>query len=151
MHKFLAFLAVAVILWGCQRRPGAEEEARAWLAKGVSQFQNQEYARAIDSLSRAAAFPPQAASACTLLGLAYRFRYYEVRDPELRAREVEAYRRALAVDPDYWLAHYHLGTTLYYDGDYGAAVSHLRRVVELQPQHPDRAQLEEIITAGKSP
>lgn len=151
MQRFLAVLVVAAIVGACGRGPAVEEEARAWLEKGVSQFQNQQYSQAIDSLSRATAFPPQAAPAYTLLGLAYRFHYYEVRDPELRAKEVAAYRQALAADPHYWLAHYHLGTTLYYDGEQAAAKEHFRRVLELQPQHPDRAQLEEMMAAGESP
>lgn len=151
MRKLWAVLGVVVLLWGCQRGPAAEEEARAWLEKGLQQFQHQQYSQAIDSLSRATASPPQAAAAYTLLGLAYRFHYYEVRDQELRAKEVEAYRRALAADPQYWLAHYHLGTTLYYDGEQAAAREHFRRVVALQPQHPDRAQMEEMIAAGESP
>ncbi|MEJ5329791.1 MAG: tetratricopeptide repeat protein [Desulfobaccales bacterium] len=151
MRKLLAVLGVAVLLWGCQRGPTAEEEARAWLEKGLQQFQNRQYSQAIDSLSRATASPPQAAAAYTLLGLAYRFHYYELRDQDLRAKEVEAYRRALAADPEYWLAHYHLGTTLYYDGEQAAAREHFRRVVALQPQHPDRAQLEEMIAAGETP
>lgn len=151
MHKYLAVLSVVMILGGCGQGPRAEEEARTWLEKGLTQFQRQQYSQAIDSLSRAVAFPPQAAAAYTLLGLAYRFHYYELREPEWRRQEVEAYRRALAADPAYWLAHYHLGTTLYYDGDRKAAGQHFRRVLELQPQHPDRAQLERMIAAGEEP
>lgn len=151
MRKLLAVLGVVLLLWGCGRGPQAEAEARAWLEKGVAQFQQRQYSQAIDSLSRAAVFPPQAAAAFTLMGLAYRLQYYEVREPELRAKEVEAYRRALAAEPQYWLAHYHLGTTLYYDGKQAAAKEHFRRVLELKPQHPDRAQLEEMMAAGESP
>lgn len=151
MQQLLALLAVVMMVWGCGRGPQGEGEARAWLAQGLAQFQKQQYSQAIDSLTRATAFPPQAAAAYTLLGLAYRFQYYEVREPELRAREVEAYRRALAADPDYWLAHYHLGSTLYYDGEQAAAKEHFRRVVELKPDHPDRAQLEEMMAGGEEP
>ncbi len=58
---------------------------------------------------------------------------------------ISAFERVLSAAPDDPRAHFMLGKVLISHGDYEGAVEHLRRFVELAPEHPDLAEAEELI------
>jgi tetratricopeptide (TPR) repeat protein len=56
-------------------------------------------------------------------------------DPASRKEAVEAYRRALELDPEHADAHCNLGTVYYGQGKRGAALACFRRALEIEPLH----------------
>ena len=58
---------------------------------------------------------------------------------------IEALNKALQADPDFPLAHRDLGICYYQIEDYAQTVSHLERYLELQPDDPERADIEKVI------
>jgi tetratricopeptide (TPR) repeat protein len=57
-------------------------------------------------------------------------------DPSTRAQAIDAYRRALAKDPDRVEALINLGALLYEQADSPAAVDCFRKAVQLEPENP---------------
>jgi len=151
MLTWITALGLLLALTGCSGAPDPQQEAREWLDRGLTQFQSQQYDQAIVSLSRAVALAPHHAGAHNLLGVVYRFKYYQVRDPDLKKKEMAAYQKALEADPKYWPAHLNLGAAYYYEGDKATAARFFRQALELQPEHPDKDQLLEMIAEGEVP
>jgi serine/threonine-protein kinase len=100
--------------------------------------------RAHDAASRALALDSTSAEALTGLGLA------EVHDWNYPAAEV-AYRRALAVNPDYPTAHQWYGELLFHTGRLDSGIVEIRKAVALDPLAPINASaLGYVLTlAGK--
>ena len=83
-----------------------------------------------------------------LLGMAYRMKYNTLRAAEWKEKEIGAFRKAVAADSTYEPAHINLGATLYYLGNKTEAAPHFRRALELNPDNPEREQLEQFILEG---
>ena len=58
---------------------------------------------------------------------------------------ISAFERVLSAAPDDPQAHFMLGKVLVSHGDYDGAVEHLRRFIELAPEHPNVGEAEELI------
>jgi len=50
-----------------------------------------------------------------------------------------AYERAVALDPDYWVAHQNLGALYKQTGRVGEAVEHFKKATRLSMRRPERA------------
>lgn len=140
-----------IICWGCgaagEKPANPGKQAQEWLDKGAAQFQQQEYDAAIASFGKAAELEPQSAVAFNMLGMAYRFKYNQVRSQELKNQEIAAFQKAVAADPNYWVALINLGATYYYTGDKAKAVPLFKKALALNPQHPEKEQIEKLIAA----
>lgn len=58
---------------------------------------------------------------------------------------VESYEKSLAVDPEFAACHYNLASVFKIFEDVENAIYHYRRYIELEPDSPKRAQIEETI------
>ena len=81
--------------------------------------------------------------------MAYRFKYNQVRNQELKQQEIAAFKKAVDIDPNYWVALINLGTTYYYQGDKAKAAPLFKKALSINPNHPEKAQLEKMIQEGE--
>ena len=144
---WLALLAVSLLACGVSADKG--KEAQAWMDKGVAQFQKQAYDQAIESFRKAVELEPKSGVAYNFLGMAYRFKYNQVRSQELKDQEIATFEKAIQADPSYWVALVNLGATYYYLGDKAKAAPLFRKALTLNPQHPEKAELEKMIAEGE--
>ena len=61
------------------------------------------------------------------------------------ASAIDVLNKALQADPDFPLAHRDLGICYYRIEDYAQTVAHLERYLELQPDDPERADIEKVV------
>jgi len=143
MCKFLLAVFVLMTFVGC-----GGDNAEKFLQQGTAHFQKREYDLAIQSYQKALQLEPKSAAAYNLLGMAYRFKYNELADPDLKKKEIEAFQKAIEVNPDYWVAMVNLGATYYYQGDKAKAATLFKKALTLNPQNPEKPQLEKMIAEG---
>jgi len=143
----LVLLILGAMLLGCGKGGGGAESL---FSRGAAQFQDGHYDRAIELYRAGLEKEPESARGQNLLGMAYRMQYNTVRDPVYRTREIEAFRRAVAADSTFWPALINLGATLYYQGEKKEAARHFRRALELNPENPEREELERMIAEGEA-
>lgn len=155
MKRFLLFLAVmgflGLIACGAAEEKPREQgkQAQEWLEKGMAQFQKQEYDAAIASFSQSAELEPKRALTFNMLGMAYRFKYNRMRNQELKEREIAAFQKAIDVDPNYWVALVNLGATYYFIGEKAKAAPLFKKALEVNPQHPEKEEIQKLIAEGE--
>jgi tetratricopeptide (TPR) repeat protein len=130
---------------------GCGDPAEKALHDGYVYFQQQDNDRAIECYEQAIKHGARVPEVYNMLGLAYRFKNQRLGDPGLQGREIEAFQTAVKMDPKYWVAMVNLGTTLYSRGDKDQAAYWFRKALVLKPDHPEKARLEKMIAAAKSP
>lgn len=140
---FLVFLMLAA-LTGC-----GGDSPEKYLQEGFVHFQKQEYDQAIASYQKAVKLDPKAAAAYNMLGMAYRFKFQQLRNPELQAQEIAAFEKSVELDPKYWVAMINLGATYYYRGEKAKAAPWFKKALALNPDHPEKAQVEAMIAEGE--
>ncbi|MBW1991677.1 MAG: tetratricopeptide repeat protein [Deltaproteobacteria bacterium] len=151
MKKFLCLLLVLGLL-GCangNQTAGKGRQAQTFMEQGLTQMQQRHYDAAIASFGQAAALQPQSAVAHNLLGMAYRFKYNQVRSQELKDKEIAAFQKAVEADPNYWVALINLGVSYYFIGEKAKAAPLFRRALELNPNHPEKEQILTLIAEGE--
>lgn len=144
MFRFFLALFTLAALWGC----GGDSPGK-YLQEGFVHFQKQEYDQAIASYQKAIKLEPKAAAAYNMLGMAYRFKFQQLRNPELQAQELAAFSKAVELDPKYWVAMINLGTTYYYRGEKVKAAPWFKKALALNPDHPEKTQIEKMIAEGE--
>jgi len=127
---------------------GCGNQGEKYLQAGFAYFQQQDYDRAIENYERAIAVGAKSAGAYNMLGLAYRFKYQQTGKPELQQNEIDAFEKALSLDPKYWVVMINLGTTYYSRGDKAKAIPWFKKALALNPNHPEKAQIEKMIAEG---
>jgi len=142
MYKFILGFVVLVVLTSCG---GSGETAEKYMQTGFIHFQKQEYDQAIANFQKAVELEPKAAAGYNMLGMAYRLKGARLGIPELRAKEIAAFQKALEADPKYWVAMVNLGSTYYHQGEKAKAAPLLIKALALNPQHPEKVQIEKII------
>ncbi|MDD3580334.1 MAG: tetratricopeptide repeat protein [Desulfobacca sp.] len=148
MKKYFLVLGLALFVLACG--PGSKEPSASQLFKaGESHFKNQEYDQAIDCFQKVTQLEPKSAAAYNMLGMAYRFKANQLGQPELRIKEMAAFQKAIDIDPKYWVAMINLGASYYNAGDHAKAVPLFEKALEINPQHPEKAQLEKMIAEGR--
>jgi superkiller protein 3 len=138
-------LALALIVCGC-----GGDNAEKYLQQGFGHFQQQQYDQAIQSYKKALELEPKNAAAYNMIGMAYRFKYNQSANPEWRAKEIEAFQKSIEINPNYWVALVNLGATYYHQGDQAKAAPLFKKALEINPGHPEKAQLEQMVAAGEA-
>lgn len=128
----------------------AQAQAETLIKQGMGQMEKQQYDQAIATFNKALQEEPKSAVIYNLLGMAYRFKYNQVRNQDLRKQEIAAFQKAIEIDPNYWVALVNLGATYYYLGEKGKAAPLFKKALTLNPNHPEKAQLEKMIQEGNS-
>ena len=147
MYKFILGFVVLLVLTSCG---GSGETPEKYMRAGFINFQNQEYDQAIANFKKATELEPKAAAAYNMMGMAYRFKAKLLGMPELRAKEIEAFQKALEANPKNWVAMINLGTTYYHQGEKVKAAALFKKALTLYPEHPEKAEIEKMIAAGEA-
>ncbi|HZN92977.1 MAG TPA: tetratricopeptide repeat protein [Myxococcales bacterium] len=79
------------------------------------------------------------------LGRAHAARYAQTRDEAEAKKAREAFSRAIAASPDFWPAQQNLGELEEKLGRLQEAAAAYRKVLQAQPNHPDKARFEAVI------
>lgn len=132
--------------------PPAADETQA----GVQAFQAGRYDEAIEHYQKALGQPAntgkmEQANLWNLVGMAWRFKYNAAPSPELKEKEISAFRKALELEPNHLVALVNLGATYYYAGRKPEAAVLFKKVLQLAPQHPEAAELQKMIAEGEKP
>lgn len=88
---------------------------------------------------------PCSAEGLTLLGMAYREKFHITRKLDWQQEELLAFQKAIQCDPGYVPAILALGQTYYAQRDYANAARYFRYVLQFEPDHPAREQIEEFL------
>jgi Tfp pilus assembly protein PilF len=64
-------------------------------------------------------------------------------------KAAEAFRKAAKLEPRNYVALVDLGVTLYSQGDKKQAAVYLQRALDINPNLPEKAQIEQMISEGK--
>ena len=138
------------LLWLAATAAWAQNpEAQKLLAQGGAYLEKGQFDQAIAAYQKAIAKEPRSAMAYNMLGMAYRFKYNQVRSQELKNQEIAAFQKAIEIDPNFWVALINLGATYNALGDKAKAAPLFKKALTLKPDHPERAELEKIIKEGE--
>lgn len=124
---------------------GGAQTADELIRMGRFSFKEGNYDRAIDLYTKAIKKDPAHAEAYNLLGMAYRMKYRSTNELEYREKEIRSFRKAINIEPENVNALVNLGSTLYDMNRKQEALPYLKKAIEIRPNHPDRAQIEELI------
>ncbi|MDQ3265961.1 MAG: tetratricopeptide repeat protein [Myxococcota bacterium] len=92
---------------------------------------------------------PQNALAHNLIGRSFVAKYQQSQDPAHAQGARDAFQAALTADPAFWPALLNLAELEQQSGHPKEAAKLYARVLELQPDHPSRAQFEALIEAAR--
>jgi len=150
LRKILAcFIVLALALAACEgddeSSDSSGKETANSVEEGMQAFKAGRYDEAISSYNGALEKQPKAAHIHNLLGMAYRFKYNKNKDQELKEKEIEAFKKAVELEPSFVVAIVNLGSTYYYMGKKKEAAKQFERVLELTPNHPDAERLKKMI------
>jgi tetratricopeptide (TPR) repeat protein len=142
MFRLILITMLLATLLGC-----GGDSAEKYMQEGLANFQQQKYDQAIASYEKAIKLQPRASAAYNMIGMAYRFKYNQLRVPEFRQKEIAAFQKAVEIDPKNWVAMINLATDYYADGQKDKAVPLFKKALELNPNHPEKAQIQKLIAA----
>ena len=144
MCRFILTTMLLAATLGC-----GGDSADKYIQEGFINFQHQKYDEAVVSYERAIKAEPRAATAYNMMGMAYRFKYNQLGVPEFRQKEMAAFQKAVEIDLKNWVAMINLATDYYADGQKGKAAALFKKALELNPNHPEKAEIEKMIAAGE--
>ena len=145
MCRFILTTMLLAAILGC-----GGDNADKYIQEGFVYFQQQKYDEAIASYEKAIKAEPRAAAAYNMMGMAYRFKYNQLRVPELRQKEIAAFQKAVEIDPKNWVAMINLATDYYAEGQKAKAAPLFKKALELNPNHPEKASIQKMIAAEEA-
>lgn len=151
MRNILVWSLAVLMLLAFSLAPeqtAAQTQVKKLMDQGTAQMKKQQYDQAIATFKKALKEEPKSAALYNLLGMAYRFKYLQVRNQKLREQEIAAFKKAIEIDPNYWVALINLGVTYYQQGEKAKAAPLFKKALALNPDHPEKAQLEKMIQEG---
>lgn len=143
-----AVILLYMIMNGCS--DGKSTGSATLLDEGIMLFQQGKYGKAADKYREAIQKDPGDHVAYNLLGMAYRFQFNRLGAQKYKDKEIEAFRKSIELEPDYWAAYKNLAASLYYQGRKKEAVPYLEKALQLQPDDPEKELLLQWIEEGKS-
>jgi len=146
MKKYLLIILVLIIC-GCTSQNNNVQEL---LNEGASLFQKGNYDAAIQKYNEALQIDSNNSVGYNLLGMAYRFKFNQTGTQEYKDKEIEFFKKAVTLDPKFWVAHKNLAASLYYQNRKKEAVPYLEKAIELQPNDPEKSLLLQWIHEGKN-
>lgn len=127
---------------------GCGESAADLFTKGGEAFEQGNYDEAIRLYEAGIEKQSDSSAGYNLLGMAYRFKFNQTGSHSMKAEEIDAFKKAVELDPRNHVALVNLGVTLYYAGQKKDAAAYLQKALDVYPQHPDRTRLEQMIEEG---
>lgn len=147
MKKLLLLLLVVFLLGGCAQQKGG---AQKLFDEGSLLFQKGDFTAALQKYQEGLKLEPANPVGYNLLGMAYRFIFNQTGTQEYKEKEIESFKKALELDPKYWVACKNLAASLYYQGNKKEAVPYLEKALELQPNDSEKTLILQWIEEGKS-
>ena len=144
MFRFILTTMLLAASLGC-----GGDRADKYTQEGFVYFQQQKYDEAIASYEKAIKTEPRPGAAYNMIGMAYRFKYNQGGAPEFRQKEMAAFQKAVEIDPKNWVAMINLAIDYYADGEKGKAAPLFKKALELNPDHPEKADILKMIAAGE--
>lgn len=144
---FITVIPVLFVVTGCS--PQETGESDTLFNEGVELFQQGNYDDAIQKYQEGLKKDPDNHAGYNLLGMAYRFKFNQLGAQKFKDKEIEAFKKAVEIEPDFWVAHKNLAAALYYQGRKKEAVPYLEKALELQPNDPEKKLLLQWIDEGK--
>jgi tetratricopeptide (TPR) repeat protein len=142
--KGIALVAACmVILAACATLD--QKSATTYFEEGSSLFRKGKYDEAITKYQKGLRREPRSAVGYNYLGIAYRGKYEQLRSLDWREKEIEAFKKSIEMDPNFYLPYVNLGTTYYDMGRFKEAASYLHKALEIYPKHPSRELIEQMI------
>lgn len=125
------------------------KSAQDYFEEGASLVKKGKYDEAIKRYKQGLRREPRSAVGYNYLGMAYGFKYEQLRSLDWREKEIEAFKKAIDLDPNYFLPYWNLGQTYYAMGNFREAARLLKKFLEIYPEHPERERIEQMIKAGE--
>ena len=144
--KKLLIISLALMVISC----GKEENADQLFTEGAKCIEQGQYDRAIELYQRGIKVEPKSAMGYNLLGMAYRFKFNQTGEQQWRDKEIESFKKAIEIAPDFAVALVNLGATHYYSGAKDKAVPYFKHALEVYPEHPEAEQIKQMITEGEN-
>ena len=140
-------LACGIMLPACA---GLEtKSATDYFEEGASLVQKGKYDEAITKYKKGLRREPRSAVGYNYLAIAYRRKYEQLRSLKWREKEIEAFKKSIDLDPNFYLPYINLGKTYYDMANFQEAVRYLKKGLEIFPEHPSRELIEQMIEAGE--
>ncbi len=154
MRIFPAILLAAGILYGlvaCERDEAGQsaDPLQSLVEKGQAAFKQGKYDQALRAYQKALKQEPRSAVILNLVGMAYRFKYNQLRSPDMKEKEIAAFKKAIEMDAKFIPALVNLGSTYYYSDRKKEAAEQFKRVLEIMPNHPEAGQLKKMIAEAE--
>ena len=151
--KALLCILLALILVGlpaCEKKEaGTADPTQTLLEKGQEAFKRGKYDQALQAYDQALKNEPRSAVIHNLKGMAYRFKFNQLRSPDLKEKEIAAFTKAVEMDPKFIPALVNLGSTYYFSEKKKEAAEQFKKVLEIMPQHPEAEQLKKMIAEAE--
>lgn len=144
MFRMILTSLLLAALMGC-----GGDSVDKYMQEGFVNFQQQKYDEAIANYEKAVKLQPRAAAAYNMIGMAYRFKYNQLGVPEFRQKEMAAFQKAVEIDPKNWVTMINLATDYSADGQPAKAAPLFKKALELNPNHPEKAEIQKMIAAGE--
>ena len=144
----LPILALLIILAACAGLRD-KKTATSYFEEGVLLVKQGRYNQAIKKYKKGLRIEPRSAVGYNYLGIAYRYNYEQLRSLDWRGREIEAFKKAFELDPNFYLPYINLGTTYYNMGKLKEAALYFKKGLEIFPEHPSRKLIEQMIQEGE--
>lgn len=147
MIKRLIAVFLVIIISGCGKD---EVQTKYYIDQGVMQFKQGNYPQAIATYQKALEEDPDNALVYNLLGMAYRFRFNQSGAQEFKEAEIDAFKKAVELDTKFVVAYKNLIASLYYQNRKKETIPFIKKVLELNPNHPDKPFLNNLLQEVKS-
>ncbi len=140
----LPILALLIILTACA---GLQDRktATSYFKEGALLLRQGKYDEAIKKYTKGLRREPRSAVGYNYLGMAYGYKYEQLRSLDWRQKEIEAFKKAIELDPNFYLPYINLGETYYNMGNLKEAASYFKKCLEIVPEHPKRKLMERMI------
>ncbi len=113
--------------------------------EGEELFNQGQYDEAIAKYEKGLKANPNSSRGYHLLGKAYRFKYNYTNEEKYRIKEIESFKKAIELDTNNLDALIDLGATYHWSGEHKKGAEYFKRALKINPNHPERAELEQII------
>ena len=145
----LALLLAGLPACKSENADSAADPTQTLLEKGQAAFKQGKYDQALLAYDEALKKEPRSAVIYNLKGMAFRFKYNQLRSPDLKEKEIAAFEKAIEMDPKFIPALVNLGSTYYFSDKKQEAAGQFKKVLELMPQHPEAEQLKKMIAEAE--
>lgn len=141
----LSYLAAGPSCSNKRKEKKTPVSASKLVEQGKKSFGAGDVDGALRAYRAAAKARPRWAEAHNYLGMALRYKYYETSDSSFREEELAAFRRAAELNPKWVVPVVNRAETLWQMGRLNESANLMRKVLDMEPNHPDRGAMERRI------